>query len=114
MSGYRCVALTLGAITLALMLTPTSLRAEDEAGYDVCHVSLQVQETKANGSAWDVGGGKPDLMILVSNERSGKTFISKVAKDTYAVEFDPKTRILDVEDGDILDFLVLDEDLIES
>ena len=42
-----------------------------------------------------MGGGKPYLRIIISNERSGKTFISGVDKDTYSVDFDPAVRILD-------------------
>lgn len=113
MYGHRCVVVTQGALALALLLTPIVLRAGDDAGYAVCLASLQVEKTKASGSAWDVGGGLPDLMVLVSNERSGKTFISKVKKDTDVVTYD-KAPILEVSEGDILDFLVLDEDLIDS
>ena len=114
MKIHRWAVLTLGAITLGMVLTPHGLRAQSDAKYDVSLVSLQVEETKANGSAWDVGGGKPDLMLIVSNERSGKTVITKVAKDSYSVAFDPKARALEVEDGDILDILVLDEDILDS
>ena len=52
--------------------------------------------------------------VRVSNERSGKTFISKVAKDTDSVAIDPAVRILEVDGGDILDFLVPDKDVLAS
>jgi hypothetical protein len=88
-------------------------RAESEATHELFLVSLHVKKTKADGSSWDLAGGKPDLRIILTNERSGKTFISHVAKDTYAVEFALKERVLDVAEGDILGILVLDEDVID-
>jgi hypothetical protein len=91
----------------------SGLRAESDATHELFLVSLNVKKTKADGSSWDVAGGKPDLKILLTNERSGKTFISHVAKDTDSIEFDLKERVLDVAEGDLLGILVLDEDLID-
>ena len=91
----------------------SGLRAEGEATHELFLVALKVKETKADGSSWDVAGGKPDLRIILTNERSGKTFLSHVAKDTYSVAFDLKERVLDVAEGDILGILVLDEDVID-
>jgi len=88
-------------------------RAESDARHELFLVSLKVKETKAGGSSGDPAGGKPDLRIILTNERSGKTFISNVVKDTDSVKFDLKDRVLDVAEGDILGILVFDEDLID-
>jgi hypothetical protein len=91
----------------------STLRPESDATHELFLVSLKVKQTKADGSSWDPAGGKPDLRIILTNERSGKTFISTVAKDTYSVKFDLKERVLDVAEGDILGVVVFDEDLID-
>jgi len=109
----RWAVLTLGATLVGIGLTSRNLRAGEDSTHDVFLVSIKVQETKANGSSWDPAGGKPDLRIVMSNERSGKTFLSDVAKDTFSVEFHLKGPVLDVADGDILDILVIDEDLTD-
>jgi hypothetical protein len=102
-----------GPLELSPTALPATLGTADDTVYEVYLASIEVHETKADGSAWDVGGGKPDLRIIMSNERSGKTFVSELAKDTYAVKFEPKVRVLDVVEGDILDNLVFDEDLLD-
>ena len=81
--------------------------------YDVFLVSIQVQPKKVNGSSWDPAEGKPDIRVIISNERSGKPSLSVVAKDTLSVTFDHKMPVLEVTDGDILDILVYDEDLAD-
>jgi hypothetical protein len=130
MNRSRQIILTLAATVLGIWLVSSGasaqkpvkpspvgplayLRAGDDSTYDAFLVSIKVRETKANGSSWDPAGGKPDLRVIISNERSGKTFISDVAKDTLSVNFDLKGPILDVAEGDILDFLVYDEDLAD-
>jgi hypothetical protein len=129
MNRHRWAVLTLSATVLGVGLVSSGVPAQgpakpspdgqlaylrsEDATYDAFLVSLEVEETKANGSAWDPAGGKPDLRVIISNERSGKTFISEVAKDTYSVNFNLKAPILDVAEGDILEILVYDEDLVD-
>lgn len=81
--------------------------------HDVFLVLVQVKPTKIGKISWDPADGKPDLRVIISNEGSGKTFISDVAKDTYFVKFDLKDPILEVAEGDILEILVFDEDLTD-
>jgi hypothetical protein len=132
MNRSRLVIFTLGATLLGIGLLQSSvsaqkqkpvkpspvgqvayLRAAGDVTYDLFLVSVKVRETKANGHSWDPAGGKPDLRVIISNERSGKTFLSNVAKDTFSVDFALKDSILDVAEGDILDILVYDEDLAD-
>jgi hypothetical protein len=130
MTFYRWADVALGAtvIGVGLVLSGASapapagpppaqqesgLRAESDATHELFLVSLTVKETKADGSSWDPFGGKPDLRVIISNERSGKTFVSDVAKDTFSVTFALKNRVLDVAEGDILGILVLDEDMVD-
>ena len=113
MKLYRSAIRILIATIVGLGLTPRDLRAGEDSTHDVFLVSIKVRETKANGSSWDPAGGKPDLRVIISNERSGKTFVSTLAKDTTAVQFELKAPVLDVSDGDILDVLVYDEDLAD-
>jgi len=113
MDRYRRAVLTLGAIIVGIGLLPRDLRAGDDSTHDVYLVSIKVHETKANGSSWDPAKGLPDLRVIMINERSGKVFLSPVVKDAYSFVFELKAPALDVADGDILEILVLDEDLVD-
>jgi len=113
MDLFRRAILTLSATIVSIGLMARDVRAQAESTHDVYLVSVKVAETKANGSAWDPSGGKPDLRVVISNERSGKTYLTPVAKDTTFVKFDLKDPVVGVADGDILDILVYDEDLID-
>src|SRR6476469_5983507 len=106
MTCCRWVVLTLCKIVLGVGLvssgasaqeagkTPPGIRSVGAPTYYVFPVAIQVQPKKANGSSWDPAEGKPDIRVIISNERSGKTFLSVVAKDTLSVTFDHKTPVL--------------------
>src|SRR4051812_48002618 len=119
MTCYRWAFLALSTTVLGIGLSPSGASARAPSGsphagrslallaaadvtYDVYLVSIRVRESKANGDSWDPAGGKPDLKIILTNERTGQTSTSEVAKDTYAVKFESSLPVLQVTEGDIL------------
>src|SRR4051812_9075419 len=98
---------------LCLSLTGQVARAADEkAPYTIVIKSAKVKTTKADGSAWDINNGKPDLAVIVRNvdEKDTKPFQTKTKDDTFEATFD-ETASVKVRPGQTLEFEVIDVDV---
>jgi hypothetical protein len=72
--------------------------------------SVQIQRTKADGSAWDVDEGAPDPQVTIKNRRSGRTLTTQAAQDTFSATFPAGIEALEVSPGDVLEIRVVDDD----
>ncbi len=110
MKALRLVLLgLLGVLCLSLVVNQAT--AEDKDGaVRVILKSLQVVETKSDGSSWDVNDGKPDIMISVKNltDTTQKEVVSDEQKDTFNAKYDSRTVL--VSAGQKLRLLVEDKD----
>lgn len=70
---------------------------------------LKVLPTKANGKAWDVFGGLPDLKIVVRNNSSGQVFSSPKRMDTLHATFNADA--FQIVEGDVVSLEVWDCDV---
>ena len=50
-------------------------------------ITVEVKPTKANGKAWDVGGGAPDIMVEIYHKDLGR-LKSSTSKNTYKSTFE--------------------------
>jgi hypothetical protein len=88
--------------------------AEDkipEGAMRVVLTTVKVAETKADGSSWDVNGGKPDIFVSMKNlsDKTQKEVVTDVKNDTYEATFNSKMVL--VAAGHRLRILVEDKDL---
>ena len=107
----RLVTTALAALCLVLG-GGQRIAAADEDAYTVIIKKVEVKTTKADGSAWDVDNGKPDLAVKVRNysEKGSKTFTTKTKDDTFSAEFDEPTTVK-FRKGQTLEFEVVDVDV---
>ena len=88
------------------------LPAANAAAATLAIGSVEVRTTKEDGkTAWDVGGGAPDLKVSVQrvSKPKGEKHTTATQKDTFKATFNRKA--LDVDAGDEIEIRVLDEDL---
>ena len=80
--------------------------------YTIVVKRVEVKKTKADGSAWDIMDGAPDLFVRVSNVsvKGSKSFDTEVKDDTYTAEFNTPTNIKFVP-GQTVRFEVIDKDI---
>ena len=98
---------------LVLALSGLEIRAADEStAYTVVIKRAEVKTTKADGSAWDINDGKPDLAVHVRNldVKESKRFTTKTKNDTFEAEFDEPTTVKFTA-GQTLEFEVVDRDV---
>ncbi len=78
--------------------------------YDVIVHSLKVHTTKANGAAWDILGGAPDLKVTVTKLGKFKSsHTTQVKRDVFEALIDEKT--VRVSEGDEIELHAIDEDV---
>ena len=97
---------------LCLVLTGVEVRAADDDAYSIVVVRAEIQKTKADGSAWDINDGKPDLAVKVRNidVKDSKAFTTKTKDDTFSAEFKEQTTVK-VRPGQTVEFEVVDRDV---
>src|SRR5262245_39574530 len=90
---------------------PEPKKTDDKVWTVVVH-RVEVEKTKANGEAWDINNGKPDLVVIVRNisDKDQKEFQTKEATDTFTAEYDAPTTIKARADQ-TLEFEVVDKDV---
>jgi hypothetical protein len=99
-------------ILLAAGLTVAAIPQQSEAGRLLVIERVEVRPTKEGGeTAWDVGGGAPDLKVSVerTSAPAGEKHITAPRKNVYQADFN--RTALEVEANDELKFQVLDEDV---
>lgn len=102
----RFKSAVLGVCLVAL----TGLRADAADAKTLRVRQCTVFSTKANGKPWDIGGGKPDLKVLISKtEFFGKEVSTKKVANTYSTDFNQTT--LKVAVGEAIQVKVIDVDL---
>src|SRR5262245_54932729 len=85
---------------------------KDTAEYTIIIKKVEVHKTKADGSAWDIMDGKPDLVVKVQNTSvaDSKPFQTKEETDSFTADYNTPTDIK-VKLGQNLRFTVLDKDI---
>jgi hypothetical protein len=131
MNCYQWAVLTLSATIVGVGLRPSrasaqepveppradqppTLQAKEPERVNVFLQSLRVRKTKVDGTSWDVGEARPDLQVILTNQRSGKTFTGPVSEDTFAVKFELDRPALEVAEGDVLVVRVIDDDVADD
>ena len=111
MNGARLAVVALTALCVAL-LGGRGGRAEEERDYTVVVKKVEVEKTKADGKAWDIDEGKPDLAVTVRNvsRPEDKEFTTKTRDDTFSADLNEPTTIK-VRPGQTLEFEVTDKDV---
>lgn len=105
MIGHRS---RFGFLALGILIAGTSPASAQEFKLVLDQVS--VFSTKADGKAWDVGGGAPDLRVKITNLTTRESWTSSVAFDTYSFTFNrPSVR---VQVGDLIEITVDDQDVL--
>lgn len=115
MNVARLSIAALAALCLVLVDRQPAAAEDKDTAYTVVVKKVQVKETKADGSAWDIDNGRPDLAVTVRNtsDKDQKDFTTKTRDDTFSAEFDEPTTIK-VRPGQTLEFEVLDKDVAVS
>ena len=85
---------------------------DKSAIYTVVIKSVSVQTTNADGGAWDVMDGKPDLAVIVRNltDKDSDSYATKTKDDVFQAEYNEPTPIK-AKAGDTLEFQVVDKDV---
>lgn len=91
-----------------LGLFAEAARADD---YTIIVKKVEVKTTKADGAAWDINDGKPDLSVSVRNvdEKDSKAYKTKTKDDVTSADVDETTTVK-VRPGQTIEFEVLDVD----
>ena len=73
--------------------------------------TIKVRSTKANGKAWDIAGGAPDLQVIVerTSKPKGEQHTTAVKQNVFEAAFNRKT--MGVHEGDTIKIRVIDEDV---
>jgi len=71
-------------IVLTLMVLLSLMEAKERI-LNTYTIMLEVDETKANGKAWDISGGAPDLLVKVDGVYLD---FEKKCKDSYGCSID--------------------------
>jgi hypothetical protein len=108
------VALLAFGLGLVADLAATAVAQEEKAKAATCRVILgtvKVKETNKDGNAWDINNGKPDLFVRIRNltQKGIKDFDSNEKEDTYEADFNVATIL--AQEGDEVQFEVLDKDV---
>lgn len=99
--------LTVAAVTVVSLVASSAL-AQDPPPTATLVVTVNVDETKLNGKAWDVGGGKPDAKLTCRAQSNGRKF-EALAKDSFSVSVKVTTVV-----GDKLSCTVVDKDAMAN
>jgi hypothetical protein len=108
--------LTIGVLTVFGILIgsqiPGAAAGGDKDEYTVVINKVEIKKTKANGEAWDVNDGAPDLRVFVRNttNKDEKAFETKEKKDTYSAVFDEPANFK-VKKGQSIEIEVVDVDV---
>jgi hypothetical protein len=98
-------------VALALTLGSQPALADEGDLWSVVIKKVEVKMTDEKGDAWDINGGKPDLVVMVRNlsEKDSKPFRTEEKADTFVAEFNVPTTIR-VRADQVLEFEVIDQD----
>ena len=89
----------------------------DKAGkkaYNLVLTVVKVKATTADGKAWDVNDGKPDLVVRIKNltDTSAKEFVSEEKTDTFSARYDQAAML--VVEGQRIQVEVIDKDAVDN
>jgi hypothetical protein len=111
----RAFKVTFVASLLALGLAlAMKAQADDKANEGAMRVVLRhvkVAETKADGSSWDVNGGKPDIIVTMKNltDTAQKAVVTDEKTDTFEAAYE--SGMVLVAEGQRLQIQVDDKDV---
>ena len=101
------------SLIIASLLTTRMSSARAEGYYKLTLTHLSVNEQRANGKAWDLRGGLPDLFISVYI--NGATVIQRpLGRDTASVNVEVESEAFDIVGHVKLEVIVYDKDLSED
>lgn len=100
------------AISGLLVSSQAYSAGDSSTQYTLTIKKVDVKKTKADGSAWDIMDGAPDLFVRVSNDsvKDSKAFDTKVHDDIYTTDFNTPTSVR-FNPGQTLFFEVYDKDI---